>query len=129
MMSSSSDYNYDGDGQFYPFFVLTITALITFPLTYNVLKTETDLEKTAPRIQSDFRPPDDEIIQSQKRKQKRQERKLKRMLAAAIGYLLMAGMVYLIIVTARTAHKIWDPYDILGVSRVCASPQWPLEKT
>ncbi len=30
----------------------------------------------------------------------------------------MAYMAYLIVVTARTATKIWDPYDILGVSRV-----------
>lgn len=30
----------------------------------------------------------------------------------------MAWMIYLIIVTARTVPKIWDPYDILGISRV-----------
>ena len=30
----------------------------------------------------------------------------------------MALMVYLIIVTATTVPKIWDPYDILGISRV-----------
>lgn len=30
----------------------------------------------------------------------------------------MAYMVYLIVVTARTTTKLWDPYDILGVSRV-----------
>lgn len=30
----------------------------------------------------------------------------------------MAWMVYLIAVTARTAVKVYDPYDILGVSRV-----------
>ena len=30
----------------------------------------------------------------------------------------MGWMVYLIIVTQRIMPKIWDPYDILGVSRV-----------
>lgn len=30
----------------------------------------------------------------------------------------MAWMVYLIVVTARTVVKAYDPYDILGVSRV-----------
>lgn len=30
----------------------------------------------------------------------------------------MAWMVYLIAVTARTVVKTYDPYDILGVSRV-----------
>lgn len=30
----------------------------------------------------------------------------------------MAWMIYLITVTARTVAKTYDPYDILGVSRV-----------
>lgn len=34
--------------------------------------------------------------------------------------MVIAGMIYLIIVTARTVPKIWDPYEVLGVSRVCA---------
>jgi translocation protein SEC63 len=36
-----------------------------------------------------------------------------------LGYAFMAYMVYLIAVTQRTVPKLWDPYDILGVSRVC----------
>jgi len=115
---SGSDYNYDEQGQFFPFFILTITGLITVPLTYNVLKKSTELEKTAPRIQSDFKPKDDEIIQAQRRRQIRKERKLKRMVVTVIGYAIMAYMAYLIVVTQRTLPKIWDPYDILGVSRV-----------
>lgn len=34
------------------------------------------------------------------------------------GWSLNALMVYLIVVTARTITKIWDPYEVLGVSRV-----------
>jgi translocation protein SEC63 len=30
-------------------------------------------------------------------------------------------MAYLIVVTARTIPKIWNPYDILGLSDVSAS--------
>ena len=30
----------------------------------------------------------------------------------------MAGMVYLIITTQRQTIKIWNPYDILGISDV-----------
>jgi len=30
----------------------------------------------------------------------------------------MGWMVYLIAVTARSIPEIWDPYDILGISRV-----------
>ncbi|KAH0543257.1 hypothetical protein FGG08_002421 [Glutinoglossum americanum] len=76
-----------------------------------------DPENTAPRIHSDFEPPHTDLIDGQKRKQKRRERKLKRMIAVAVGYLLMGYMVYLIIVTAKAVPKIWDPYDILGISR------------
>lgn len=31
----------------------------------------------------------------------------------------MALMGYLIYVTARSVPKIWNPYDILGISEVC----------
>jgi preprotein translocase subunit Sec63 len=33
----------------------------------------------------------------------------------------MALMAYLIVVTARTIPKIWNPYDILGISDVGAT--------
>lgn len=114
---SSTDYNYDEQGQFFPFFILTLTGLVTLPLSYNILKPSTKIETTAPRIHSDFRIKDDDLIQAQKKKQKRTERKTKRIIAAVIGYAAMAYMVYLIYVTKRTIPKIWDPYDILGVSR------------
>ena len=115
---SSTDYNYDEQGQFFPFFILTLTGLVTFPITYNVLKASTKIENTAPRIQSDFRIKDDDLIQAQKKRQRRTERKTKRIITAVVGYAVMAYMIYLIYVTARTIPKIWDPYEILGVSRV-----------
>ena len=77
-----------------------------------------ELENTAPRIKSDFRPKDEDLIQGQKRKQWRRERRLKRMITVAAGYMVMGWMIYLIMVTARTIPKIWDPYNILGISRV-----------
>lgn len=116
---SSSDYNYDEQGQFFPFFILTIAGVITFPLTYNVLKADTNVESIAAPRQAEHETEDDDLIQDSKRKAKRKERKLKRMIAAVMGYLVMAGMIYLIVVTARTTPKIYDPYTVLGVSRVC----------
>ena len=77
-----------------------------------------DIEDTAPRIKSNFKPADDALIQRQKRKQWRRERRLKRILTVATGYLTMAWMFYLIMVTKTTAPKIWDPYSILDLSRV-----------
>lgn len=116
---SGTDYNYDDNGQFFPFFILTLTGLVTLPLTYNILKKNEDIENTAPRIQSDFKPKHDDLIQAQRRAQKRKEFKTKRTIAVVLGYLIMAWMVYKIIVTKRIMPKIWDPYEILGLSRVC----------
>jgi translocation protein SEC63 len=118
---SGTDYNYDDNGQFFPFFILTLTGLVTLPLTYNVLKKNEEIENTAPRIRSDFKPKDDDLIQAQRRAQKRKEFKTKRTIAVVLGYLIMAWMVYKIIVTKRILPKIWDPYEILGLSRVSAA--------
>jgi translocation protein SEC63 len=43
---------------------------------------------------------------------------LKRGIAVIAGWAIMALMGYLIWVTARTVPKIWNPYDILGISDV-----------
>ncbi|KAJ5331724.1 hypothetical protein N7476_001507 [Penicillium atrosanguineum] len=113
----SSDYTYDEQGQFFPFFILTLTGLVTLPLTYNLLRPSKELENTAPRIKSDFKPQHAELVEAQKRKRLRKERRIKRIITVILGYVVMAWMVYLIMVTARTTTKLYDPYDILGVSR------------
>ncbi|KAL4941745.1 hypothetical protein BDV06DRAFT_193800 [Aspergillus oleicola] len=113
----STDYNYDEQGQFFPFFILTLTGLVTLPLTYNLLKPPKELENTAPRIRSGFKPEHEDLIEAQKRKRLRKERRIKRIVTVILGYTIMAYMAYLIVVTARASPKIWDPYDILGVSR------------
>ncbi|KAL2038582.1 hypothetical protein N7G274_008630 [Stereocaulon virgatum] len=113
----STDYNYDEQGQFFPYFILTISALVTLPLSYTLLRPNKDIEDTAPRIKSDFKPIDDVLIQRQKRKQWRRERRLKRIITVAAGWVAIALMIYLITVTQTTAPKIWDPYNILEISR------------
>ncbi|KAL8702661.1 MAG: hypothetical protein Q9201_004162 [Fulgogasparrea decipioides] len=119
----STDYTYDEQGQFFPYFILTISALVTVPLTYSLLKPTKELENTAPRIQSDFKPPDENLIQGQKRKQWRRERRLKRIITVVAGYTIMALMFYLIAVTKTLIPKIWDPYDILEISRSSSEKQ------
>jgi translocation protein SEC63 len=113
----SSDYNYDSEGQFFPFFLLTIASLVTVPLTYNVLKASDELEQTGERIQSDFKPKDADIIAAQAKRQKRKERKLKRNIAVIFGWMTMAYLAYLVQQSEAERIKLWDPYDILGVSR------------
>jgi translocation protein SEC63 len=85
-------------------------------LTYSLI----DLENTAPRIKSDFKPQHADLVEAQKRKRLRKERRIKRIITVIVGYIVMAWMVYLILVTARSTTKMYDPYDILGVSRVCS---------
>lgn len=114
----STDYNYDEQGQFFPYFILTLTSLITIPTTISAFSPSKELENTAPRIQSEFKPKDADLIDGQRRKQKRRERKHKRILFSVGGWLVIAWMVYLIVTTARILPKVWDPYEILGVSRV-----------
>lgn len=113
----SNEYNYDADAQFFPFFVLTVTSLVTVPLTYSLLRAPADASQLAKagHIASSYRPDNADIIDASRAKQKRKERRLKRMVVAVAGWLLMAYMVYLMSVTARTAPDIWNPYDILNV--------------
>jgi translocation protein SEC63 len=88
--------------------------------------TSTELENTAPRIQSDFKPEEVDLIEGQKKKQRRKERRIKRITTAIVGWAVIGFMCYLIAVTAKHIPKIWDPYDILGISRVsllCALEQ------
>lgn len=53
--------------------------------------------------------------------QKRKQRKIKRALVAVAGWGLMGLMAYLIMTTDPAEQKLWNPYDILGISEVCAS--------
>ncbi|KAG9257108.1 Sec63 Brl domain-containing protein [Emericellopsis atlantica] len=112
----SSDYSYDEQGQFFPFFVLTVTGLVTLPLTYTLLRKSTDDERLAPRIKTDYKPQDGDAAQKLRSAHKRRQRKVTRALVTLLGWAIMGAMVYLIMTTARTASKIWNPYDILGIA-------------
>lgn len=114
----SSDYSYDEQGQFYPFFIFTVTTIVTLPLTYSLLAPTTDAAALAPRIQTSYKPEHADLIQAQRAAQKRKQRRIKRAIATVLGWAVMAGMLYLIVTTQRTVAKIWNPYDILGVSEV-----------
>ncbi|KIW04830.1 uncharacterized protein PV09_04013 [Verruconis gallopava] len=119
----STEYNYDEQGQFFPYFILTIAAIVTVPTTYSWLKPSKELENTAARIQTDYRPDDADLVDKVKSKQRRRERRTKRMLVSIAGWAVMVGMVYLIIVTARTIPKVWDPYEVLGISYSASEKQ------
>ena len=104
--------------QFFPFFILTLSGLVTVPLTYTLLRASTDDGDLAPRIQSDYRVKDDNVVKSLRAAQRRKQRKLKRTIVVLLGWALMGFMLYLIMVTTPTVHKLWNPYDILGIAEV-----------
>ncbi|RCI14589.1 hypothetical protein L249_6627 [Ophiocordyceps polyrhachis-furcata BCC 54312] len=117
----SSDYSYDDEAQFFPYFILTLTGLVTLPLTYSLVRTSTDDDAIAPRIQTAYRIKDAAVVDSLRSAQKRKQRRLKRTVAAVAGWALMALMVYLVIVTEPATVQIWNPYHILGISEQSAS--------
>ena len=114
----SSEYTYDNDAQFFPFFVLTMTTLVTVPLTYSLLRSPSDTSTTGKnaQIKSSYQPDNADLIDAQRAKAKRKELRLKRMLTAVTGWAVMAYMIYLMVVTAREAPTVWDPFDILDIS-------------
>ncbi|KAI1502672.1 protein translocation complex component [Biscogniauxia marginata] len=119
----SSDYSYDEQGQFYPFFIFTLSTIITLPLTYSLLAPSTDAEALAPRIQTSYKTEHADLVQAQRAAQKRRQRKIKRAIVVLIGWATMAGMIYLILTTQRTVAKLWNPYDILGISESATEKQ------
>ncbi|KAI9166596.1 translocation complex component [Paramyrothecium foliicola] len=119
----SSEYSYDDQAQFFPFFILTVSALVTVPLTYTLLRPSKDDEKLAPRIQTTYKPQDGDVVAAIRSAQKRKQRRIKRTLAVIVGWALIGAMAYLIMVTQRTVPKIWNPYDILGISETANEKQ------
>ncbi|KAI0389796.1 Sec63 Brl domain-containing protein [Xylariaceae sp. FL0594] len=119
----SSDYSYDEQGQFYPFFIFTLSTIVTLPLTYSLLAPSKDPEALAPRIRTSYKPEHADLVRAQAKAHKRKQRKVKRAIAALIGWVIMAGMLYLIVTTQRTTAKVWNPYDILGISESATEKQ------
>ena len=104
-MSGGTDYTYDEQGQFFPYFIVTLTSFVTIPVTYSLLKPSKELESTATRLSTDFTPEHADLIDNQRKKQRRRERRIKRAIVSVLGWSIIAGMIYLIAVTARTAPK------------------------
>ncbi|KAJ5011645.1 Translocation protein sec63 [Colletotrichum sp. SAR 10_99] len=112
----SSDYSYDSEAQFYPFFILALSSIITLPLGYTLLFPSKDIEAKAPRIQSDYKPEHADLIEKQRKAHEKKQRRIVRIIFVLAGLALMAGMVYLILHVQTVTPKIWNPYDILGIS-------------
>ncbi|PSR94224.1 translocation protein sec63 [Coniella lustricola] len=114
----SSDYTYDAEGNLWPFFAFTVTSIATLPLTYVLTKSWfSDPSKQFPRIQSDYKPKHADIINAQRAKHSKQSRRPVLTLFVLIGWAIMVYTAYLIYyVEVPVEKRIWNPYDILGIS-------------
>ena len=119
----STDYAYDEEGYLWPFFVFTLTFIITLPLTYLLVKRSRDPAASFPRIQSDFKHAHADTVDSLRKQEKRKDRKLWLVLAVVTGWAIMGYMLYLIQTTEAPVHKLWNPYDILGISESSTEKQ------
>lgn len=99
-----------------------MTGLVTLPITYTLLRPSSDDDQLAPRIKTQHKVPHADVVESLRSAQKRKQRRTKRAIVAVAGWAVMAGMVYLIMTTAPTVLKLWNPYDILGISDVSTEP-------
>lgn len=82
-------------------------------------QSEPGLSKTPLLKDSTYKPPNGDLIDGARRRQAKRERRLKRFTSIIIGWVLFAYMAYLIATAAENVEgKIWDPYDILGISTV-----------
>ncbi len=121
----SSEYNYDNDSSFFPYFVLTISSLVVLPLTYTLLRAPSDASESnkGHQITSTYSPDNADIIDAQRAKQKRKELRTKRMITAVGGWLLIGYMAYLMAVVKRTTETVWDPWSVLDLSMSASEKQ------
>ncbi|KAF8417122.1 Sec63 Brl domain-containing protein [Tirmania nivea] len=113
----SRDYNYDNEGQFFPYFILTMLGLILIPLTYSTFAPSKQLKASkAVLVKTGFMPPKAELIEASRWRQAKRERRIKRFLSIVVGWGLFSYMAYLVVTTKAGGSKLWDPYNILGIS-------------
>ncbi|KAK4216679.1 hypothetical protein QBC37DRAFT_84249 [Rhypophila decipiens] len=111
----STDYAYDEEGYLWPFFVFTLTTIITLPLTYMLINRSRDPAAQFSRVQTDFKHQHSHLVDSLRKTEKRKDRKIWLLAAVVGGWAIMGYMLYLISITEVPAQKLWNPYDILNI--------------
>lgn len=115
----SSSYAYDETGQLWPSFAFTLSTIITLPLSYLLVSRVGNPAAAFPRIQTDYRPPQSAIIDAERAKYRRKQRRIGLIVAVVVGWAVMAYTLYLIqFAVAPEEQRVWNPYDILGISEV-----------
>ncbi|KAG5437408.1 hypothetical protein PCANB_000839 [Pneumocystis canis] len=108
-----SQYNYDEEGHFFPFVLLTFLIIIlipiTFPLFYSGHKDDLNTSCYCEACKEQ-----DRIIRECRKRTLKNPRIPKKIILIFAGWCLVAYILYQIS-TIKVNHKIWDPYEILGI--------------
>ncbi|KAK1750693.1 hypothetical protein QBC47DRAFT_331337 [Echria macrotheca] len=112
----STDYAYDEEGHLWPFFVFTLALIVTVPLTFSLVNRSRDPAAAFKRIQTNYKHEHADVVDSLRKREKRKNRKVWLMLMVLGGWATMGYMLYLIKITEAPSLKLWNPYDILGIS-------------
>ncbi|KAK3313822.1 Sec63 Brl domain-containing protein [Apodospora peruviana] len=111
----STDYAYDEEGYLWPFFVFTLTFIVTLPLTYMLINRSRDPAAQFQRVQTGYRHDQSALVDTLRKQEKRKDRKIWLMAAVVGGWAVMAYTLYLINTTVVPALDLWNPYDILNI--------------
>lgn len=111
---------------------------MTLPLTYVLTKSWfSDPTGQFPRIKTDYKPKHGDLVDAQRSRDRKQGRRWGLTFAVLVGLSVMAYTAYLIhYVETPVEKRLWNPYDILGISEVCAdfdphpppAPIWELAR-
>jgi translocation protein SEC63 len=120
----SSDYNYDEDGHLWPFFAFTLTFIITVPLTYLLYVRVRTPAVVNPRLKTDYKPKGvSDHVDAVRASYRRKQRNIGLAITVVLGWVIMAYMLYLIRIAPTHTQRIWNPYDILGISESATEKQ------
>lgn len=113
-----SRYSYDENAEVWPYFVLTLLSVILIPATLIAYSRFTAKETTTDTYHSTFKTDNDALIQKYRTKLKRNSLFTKLNVFVFFGWLVFAGLVYLITIQEPNADgtKIFDPYELLELS-------------
>lgn len=115
---SDSRYSYDENAEVWPYFVLTLLSVILIPATLIAYSRFTAKETTTDSYHSTFKTDNDALIQKYRTKLKRNNLFTKLNVFVFFGWVVFAGLVYLITIQEPNADgtKVFDPYELLELS-------------
>src|ERR1041384_7096349 len=114
-----SDYNYDEEGQLWPFFVFLLLLGSAVPLP-GLLGSRPRAAKAVTQrpLQYTYQSDNAATVKAEKRSYQRAQRNIGLAITVVLLWAVMAYMLYLIRITPAPENKLWNPYDILGISEV-----------